>query len=510
MKSIQRILPVLVTAFVSILLTGCIVLPDPLTSEDRASRVSLDLVNLYANQEPISGSIDIYEAVARGLKYNVDKRLKEFERGISQRSLRSATLDMLPDLVANAGYSGRDEYRASTSYNFTNQTRSLGASTSEDKERNTASLGFSWNILDFGVSYYRAKQSADKVLIAEERRVKVVQNVVMDIRDAYWRAVAAERVLPQVNAMINRINAATRNSDKAISSGLGQPLKELRFQRTLLQLMSDLVEVRRRLALAKAQLAALINLPPGTPYKVKGPGRGRLSVPRIRADIAELQRAALLNRPELREEDYNGRISELDAVIARLKLLPGIDLNAATSFDSNSFLVDNGWSQASASISKNLMDLVRAPRAIRLAKANAELAEIRRQALSMAVLAQLHLSLQRLALATDIFKVSGRTQRVNNRISDILKNQGEALAAAEIEILEAESNRVISLVRFYAAYADVQNAYGRVLNSLGSHRFPENIKNMDVATLKKALSSKLDVWKAPVSELKVAGKSGVR
>lgn len=492
------------------LLAGCLVLPEPLSNEHRSSRVETDLVNLYANQEPLSGSIDFYEAVARGLKYNVDKRLKEFERGISQRSLRSATLDMLPDLVANAGYSGRDEFRASTSYNFANQRRSAGASTSEDKERNTASLGFSWNILDFGVSYYRAKQSADKVLIAEERRIKVVQNVVMDIRDAYWRAVAAERVLPQVNAMINRINAATRNSDNAISSGLGQPLKELRFQRTLLQLMSDLVEVRRRLALAKAQLAALINLPPGTSYNVKAPRNDQLSVPRIRANIADLQRAALINRPELREEDYNGRISEQDGIIAKLNLLPGIDLNAATSFDSNSFLVDNGWSQASASISKNLMDLVRAPRKIRFAKANSELAELRRQALSMAVLAQMHLSLQRLALANDIFKVTGRTQRVNNRISDILKNQGEALAAAEIEVLEAESNRVISLVRYYSAYADMQNAYGRVLNSLGSHRFPQDIKNMDVASLAKALSSRLDVWKAPVSELKVSGKSGVR
>lgn len=496
--------------FVAATLSGCIVLPEPLSDNARSVRVESDLLKLYANQEPLDGAIDIYEAVARGLKYNVDKRLKEFERNISKRSLRSATLDMLPDLVANAGYSGRDEYRASTSYNFNNQTRSIGASTSEDKERNTASLGFSWNILDFGVSYYRAKQSADKVLIAEERRIKVVQNIVMDIRDAYWRAVAAERVLPQVNAMINRINAATRNSDKAISSGLGQPLKELRYQRTLLQLMSDLVEVRRRLALAKAQLAALINLPPGTSYKLKGPGRSALKVPRVRADIAALQRAALLNRPELREEDYNSKISDVEATIARLKLLPGIDLNAATSFDSNSFLVDNGWSQASASISKNLMDLVRAPRAIRLAKANAELAEVRRQALSMAVLAQLHLSLQRLALASDIFKVSGRTQRVNNRISDILKNQGEALAAAEIEILEAESNRVISLVRYYASYADVQNAYGRVLNSLGSHRFPEDVKNLSVKQLQVSLQSKLDAWEAPVSELKVAGKLKAR
>jgi outer membrane protein TolC len=37
------------------------------------------------------------------------------------------------------------------------------------------------------MSYYRAKQQADNVNIAEERRRKVLQNIVQEVRDA-WRA----------------------------------------------------------------------------------------------------------------------------------------------------------------------------------------------------------------------------------------------------------------------------------------------------------------------------------
>ena len=33
-------------------------------------------------------------------------------------------------------------------------------------------LGLSWNVLDFGVSYYQSKQNADRLLVAQERRRK--------------------------------------------------------------------------------------------------------------------------------------------------------------------------------------------------------------------------------------------------------------------------------------------------------------------------------------------------
>ena len=42
---------------------------------------------------------------------------------------------------------------------------SLATSTSQDKRLRTSEIAFSWNVLDFGLSYVRARQTADKALI---------------------------------------------------------------------------------------------------------------------------------------------------------------------------------------------------------------------------------------------------------------------------------------------------------------------------------------------------------
>ena len=46
-----------------------------------------------------------------------------------------------------------------------------------------------------------------------------------------------------------------------------------------------------------------------------------------------------------------------------------------------------------------------------------------------------------------------------------------------------------------AAYADVQNAFGRILNSVGAHRLPESMEDTDVATLAETLGPMLDDWR---------------
>ena len=96
--------------------------------------------------------------------------------------------DMLPKLMTDAGYRWRDNDSGGTSVGIEDRVVSLRPSTSEEREHLLADATFSWDVLDFGMSYYRAKQQADNVNIAEERRRKVLQNIVQEVRDAYWRA----------------------------------------------------------------------------------------------------------------------------------------------------------------------------------------------------------------------------------------------------------------------------------------------------------------------------------
>ena len=67
------------------------------------------------------------------------------------------------------------------------------------------------------VSHLRAQQKADQVLMAEERRRKVAQNVMQDVRNSYWRALGAQRLVGRVDALIAgqyRLNQAKQVEKK--------------------------------------------------------------------------------------------------------------------------------------------------------------------------------------------------------------------------------------------------------------------------------------------------------
>ena len=490
-RSVRRIAHI--TSIIGcISLAGCSATYDGFSDEQRLVRVSTDLADMYAEQEPVRGAIDLHEAIARGLKYNLDKRLKLMEIALADSRLRVARADLLPELVATAGYRARDKFRGSSSRSLITGLQSLEVSTSEDKRVESADLALVWNILDFGLTYLRTKQEQDQVVIAHEQRMKVVQNMILDIRDAYWRATAAQRMLPEVGRLSARIRRQLRVSRRSIRSGDGEPETELETQRVLLEQLRDLEDVKRKLSLARSELAALINLPPGTHFHVKLPRRFAGRVPKLKADTTTLEHVALFNRPELRQEDHRKRITQTDVKAAYVRMLPGVEIRLGRNYDSNSFLFDSSWSNLGVLLTKNLMEIATAPARIEAAEADVAVADARREALSMAVLAQVHISLQRYALAKSAYRLAANLSHVNNRISRITRSGGTADGRSSVEVLQAEARRVVSRLKYLAAYADVQNAHGRIVNSVGLNRFPADVETEDVATLAHYVRAHLD------------------
>ncbi len=148
---------VILLAF-SLFFAGCAVSTTPLIQEDILKRIAADREAMYKDQESLNGPITLEEAMARSIKYNLDHRLKIMEHALSLRQTDLMTYDMLPRLVAGAGYTERDSYNASSSMNVATNQQSLAPSTSQDKGHFNSDLTLTWNILDFGVSYFQAKQ----------------------------------------------------------------------------------------------------------------------------------------------------------------------------------------------------------------------------------------------------------------------------------------------------------------------------------------------------------------
>lgn len=65
-----------------LVLPGCAVSPAPLTETELSARAADHLGRVTAVQEPVVGAIDLYEAMARALKYNLDHRVEVMDAAL--------------------------------------------------------------------------------------------------------------------------------------------------------------------------------------------------------------------------------------------------------------------------------------------------------------------------------------------------------------------------------------------------------------------------------------------
>jgi hypothetical protein len=207
----------------AIWLTGCANLTgQALSTEEIQSQVQADRQSLGKDVAPLTGPVSLEEAIARAIKYNAAQRLRGMEEAVAQGTANVAKFDMLPKLVASAGYRYRDKDLISRSTDSVTGAPSLAHPyISSDRESTLTSLSFSWSLLDFGQSYYAARQHADRAQIAAERRRKAIHTLIQDVRIAYWRVAAAQ-------ALESSLQTAGQDADKALEDSRKVEAEKLR------------------------------------------------------------------------------------------------------------------------------------------------------------------------------------------------------------------------------------------------------------------------------------------
>lgn len=473
----------------ALVVAGCAVKPEPLKSEDVRKRYAADQYLLYAEQEPITAAIDLNTAIARALKYNLDYRLKLMERALATGLWDVSRYDMLPKVVASAGYATRNNDSGGTSVSIFDGRETLSPSTSQERNRWLANAEFSWNLLDFGLSYYRAKQLADETLISEERRRRVIQNIVQDTRSAYWRAVGAQRLAKKADDLLARVKWALERSRRAEAEGLLPPVKALAYQRDLLDATTLLNIRRQELEFSKRELAALMNVTPGTNFTLADEKEPQLPPPP--RNIGELEEVALEHRPELREEDYRKRISVAETRKALLSLLPGISIDFAGRYDSNRYLYNQSWIDGGIQIFSNLMRLLAYPSVEKANELRLKADDARRVALSMAILTQVRVSVQRYELSLVDLDLAEQSTQVDSRLAQYARVALSMRVDSELELVRTEARALIAEFQRYASYANAQAAYGRILNSLGVDVLPDEVQSAQVDALAQAVASEI-------------------
>jgi len=472
---------------VALSVSGCAIAPDPIRDVEHLERAKLDAGLLFAGQEPLTAPLTIEEAAARALRYNYDHRLALTEMALQAAQFDLAVMNTLPRLAAEAGYNVRDSENASSSMSILSRRQSLEPSTSQDMNRATSDLTFSWNLLDLGVGYYQARQQGDRALIAVERRRRVINNIVKEVRTAYWRAATAQRLLPKIEPLLKRAQSALNANADIERASLEAMLPTLEYRKNLLQVVGQLKRLRSELSVSKAQLAALINVPQGTPFTIADAGAPPMPPRSFKADLKTMEMLGLSMRPELREEAYQERVDRSNLRKEIIRMMPGLSMLGTLNWDSNSYLTNNLWAEAGVRVTYNLVNLLQLPRAISAAETQIEVAKARRLALSVAVLTQVNVGWQQYMRAIESYDDSSEVAAVEAKIAKTVDNGGIAEAEPEFERIRRELTSVAAELDRDRSFTDLQSAFGNLYTAVGVDPVPAGVDTDNLEGLRTAV-----------------------
>ena len=447
---------------------GCAnVQPVAVAPQDMASQIQKDGSAIRKDVAPLTGPLTMDEAIARALKYNLDRRSRMMEEALTRGQMDVSKFDMLPKIVAQAGYSTRDRSRFTYSSPFPSEEPGTSASTSSERNHSTYDLGLTWNMLDLGLGYYGAKQQADRFLIAGEKRRKAMHLLMQDVRTAYWRAASAQLLKADVQKTIALAEEALTDSRKASGERVRNPLESLRYQRQLLENLRLLENINQELSSAQVDLAALINAPVGQGIQIATTDLKNIDDEVTKVAVDKLEEVALQNNPDLREQHYNARIAREETRRTMLRMFPNLSFNYGVKYDTDRYLLSNNWNEAGVQLSFNLMNILTADTQMKLADAGVALADQRRMATQAAVLTQVHLSRLQVINARSQFDRADAIYETDSKIAEVMRTRQSVQAQSKLDVVSTETASILSLLRRYQALAQVQVSENRMLATLG-------------------------------------------
>ncbi len=461
----------------SSLIAGCAVAPEPLTEEARNERAVADLQRIKAMEFVPDGPITLHLAMARAINFNLQRRVKEIEREVADAELKTSSFEMLPSLDLSAARNRTDEQ----------------LSASDDRITNTGSAGFTWNILDLGVSYARARQQSNEVLIARENERKALQDIIRQVRTAYWRASGAERLMRGVQASARQIKIAMRESRAMERSGANDAIKSVAYRREIVESVRQALAIQRELRESRAELAELLNIRPGTAFDL-APATLASTMPNLPMSLSAMEKHALDHRPELRVEDYNERISEWQAREAMFKMLPGAKLSAASNYSSDGFNLSPNWISTGFQLGMNLFNLFSGASRIDEADKRGELARRQRLALTLAVMTQTHMAYIQFRNAAQQMRLSREVARADRRLARLVASDTNFVNTDYFEAVRIATRQLQSETDEHQAQLALISAHSEVMHAIGLDVFPDEVKLDDLGALAAGIKRITASW----------------
>jgi len=141
--------------------------------------------------------------------------------------------------------------------------------TAQDQAIAISNFTASWDLLEIGLSGFKANRRAVNAFSQGEQNQYLCNKLIVDVENAYWRAVAFEQAEKKSEWLKSRVNYALTLSQQRAEENPKTKLQELMFQRELIDINRWYQSLHRSLVYAKPELARLMNLPADTEFNLK-------------------------------------------------------------------------------------------------------------------------------------------------------------------------------------------------------------------------------------------------
>jgi outer membrane protein TolC len=347
------------------------------------------------------------------------------------------------------------------------------------KDEHVWNLSLLWNIMDFGVSYYRVRQETDRAIVQSLEYERIRQSVILRLVTAYWRAVAAKRAMERAQVLIPEMAKQTERLNRELNNKVyltkDQALSKLVFfyQREMeVKGFNDRPDssdptqgYAKEYDNAMLDLASLMQLPPGAHFELVMPEDFPYEVEL--PDLKTMFDLALINRPELYERDREFKIGIDDIYVAIIQELPIVQLFINKNHDSNRYLLFNDWYQTGLTLAWNLLQIPVHTTDQNIGVGEADLAIRSRLLLSESIITQVALAFLLLQQNQEQFLIAKNWANAAQQVAELSVKESIVGKKSKLEALQSRIDAALALNNATKIYAELQNNVEQLNNAIG-------------------------------------------
>jgi outer membrane protein len=200
-------------------------------------------------------------------------------------------------------------------------------------------LGGSWNLFDSMASWRRVEQAKSAQEAAEHQLDRSDQEIVFHVVNAYHGVLLARKRLEVAEQAVKTAQSILDRSQARFESGLSVESDRLNAQVRMSTRQQELIRAQNDSAFSLAQLDVAMGMTPGNTYE---PSETLSERQLPLASVADLEKRAAENRPDLKRIQAEESAQKLSVAIAKSSFGPRVSAFASWQADNPTFLAGGG------------------------------------------------------------------------------------------------------------------------------------------------------------------------